>query len=192
MVPLDQKQPQKERLENALILLIVVLWFLFIWPTPYRYHKLGTSDVRSNRFTGRVEYLTSSGWKERGAEIEPTPTPVPLPTTPSLKPPPVPPNPSEEDISHLDGEGGFKADYGDLTTVFEINAYNSATKPIKGEIVVHVVIMKKRGNEILHDRRLRTAIDIAAQSTGDIEVDTGLHIDPSEQTFAWSYEPVQP
>lgn len=34
----------------------------FIWPTPYRYDRLGPTPVRTNRFTGRSEQLTLQGW----------------------------------------------------------------------------------------------------------------------------------
>jgi hypothetical protein len=68
----------------ALILatLLVLLFGVFVWPTPYRYDKLHEDvqdvyTVRINRFTGRLQILTLYGWRSGPLE---TPTPAPTPT----------------------------------------------------------------------------------------------------------------
>lgn len=40
----------------------VLLWLTFIWPTPYRYLKEGSRNVRVNRFTGNVSELYGGQW----------------------------------------------------------------------------------------------------------------------------------
>lgn len=37
-------------------------WFVFIWPTPFRYFKEGSRNVRVNRFTGHASYLYGGRW----------------------------------------------------------------------------------------------------------------------------------
>lgn len=36
---------------------------LFVWPTPYRYFKGGSTNYRVNRFTGSTETLRGGGWR---------------------------------------------------------------------------------------------------------------------------------
>lgn len=40
----------------------LVLWALFIWPTPWQYHVAGQSIVRINRFTQSYQIVTERGW----------------------------------------------------------------------------------------------------------------------------------
>ncbi len=48
------------------ILAFVILVYLacYVWPTPWRYDKLGLTPVRWNRVTGRVQFLNLHGWNE--------------------------------------------------------------------------------------------------------------------------------
>jgi hypothetical protein len=48
----------------CLVAAIAVLFFLFVWPTPYQIYKhpKGTA-YRVNRFNGVMEVSTENGWK---------------------------------------------------------------------------------------------------------------------------------
>lgn len=43
--------------------LLAVFWFTYVWPTPYRYYKIGQANLRVNRFTGETQRLYFAGWR---------------------------------------------------------------------------------------------------------------------------------
>lgn len=42
-------------------ILFLVLWALFVWPTPWRYESTGSHIVRINRFTQSYQFVTDRG-----------------------------------------------------------------------------------------------------------------------------------
>ena len=55
-----------DRRNRLLAILFLLTWFyvgLFVWPTPWRYDRVGNTPVRTNRVTGEVEYLNLQGWQ---------------------------------------------------------------------------------------------------------------------------------
>ena len=61
------------KLVAAVFLLAAFAWF--VWPTPWRYARLGQQPVRTHRVTSRAELLTTAGWEvlERPAVREVAP-----------------------------------------------------------------------------------------------------------------------
>lgn len=47
---------------TALRLAILFLFLTYVWPTPYRYDRIGQNPVRENRFTGEIDFMTLQGW----------------------------------------------------------------------------------------------------------------------------------
>jgi hypothetical protein len=37
-------------------------WIYYVWPTPWNHGRLDGDTIRTNRFTGEVQYLTLTGW----------------------------------------------------------------------------------------------------------------------------------
>lgn len=44
-------------LKKALIIIIIILFGFFIWPTPYTYSHIGKRPVKINRITQEVTFL---------------------------------------------------------------------------------------------------------------------------------------
>lgn len=44
----------------------VVAFVLLVWPTLWRYEKIGSTLARIRRFDGRTEVLTPQGWRRIG------------------------------------------------------------------------------------------------------------------------------
>lgn len=38
-------------------------WLLLVWPTPWKYFKNGSTNLRVNRFSGNTETLGRNGWR---------------------------------------------------------------------------------------------------------------------------------
>jgi hypothetical protein len=48
---------------KMIIGMLVLLFFWYVWPTPYRYDHISRYLVRMNRFTGKTEVLQGyGGW----------------------------------------------------------------------------------------------------------------------------------
>lgn len=47
----------------ALVMLGVVLFVVFVYPTRYRYEQAGPTIVRIDRFTGCADILDRNGWE---------------------------------------------------------------------------------------------------------------------------------
>lgn len=61
-----QDRRRGDRRHRLLAVLGLVAFFylaLFVWPTPWRYDRVGRTPVRTNRITGDVEYLNLQGWQ---------------------------------------------------------------------------------------------------------------------------------
>jgi len=43
--------------------LTIVTFLATVWPTAYRYHKIGSTVARENRFTGELKVLTGTKWE---------------------------------------------------------------------------------------------------------------------------------
>lgn len=56
---------------------LVALFLVFVWPTPYQYFKSGSVNLRSNRITGSVQVLRESGWSTYHPYVEPLAPPTP-------------------------------------------------------------------------------------------------------------------
>lgn len=41
---------------------LIITFVYFVWPTPYSQYKSGATNLRVNRFTGKTQYLSDSGW----------------------------------------------------------------------------------------------------------------------------------
>jgi len=54
---------KQKRIACIVAAIFAALWLVFVWPTPYRYFKSGSTNYRVNRFTGDTEHLTGSGWQ---------------------------------------------------------------------------------------------------------------------------------
>ena len=54
---------RRKRLLAMLVLLASFYVALFVWPTPWRYDRVGRTPVRTNRVTGEVEFLNLEGWQ---------------------------------------------------------------------------------------------------------------------------------
>jgi hypothetical protein len=58
----------KSGLVGGVLALLVILFALTVWPTPYRYHPNAfyingnAYTVREHRVTGRMSYMFGSGW----------------------------------------------------------------------------------------------------------------------------------
>lgn len=176
---------RKEIGQWLVVLLLIVTWLIWVWPTPYEHLRLGSQEVRTNRFTGTMQYLTPNGWSDK--QVTQTATPVPMV---SLEPP-KPLNPTAVDLENLNGKGGFLNGIyvNKPLSLFRIDAYNGSNKPLQGSILVHVIIKNKKG-EVVNDRKIRTDVDIPPQTVHEIQVDTGLEFDPVTQKIEWYFEPV--
>ena len=42
--------------------LLLVTFFVTVWPTAFRYHRYDDSVVRENRFTGKLQFLAGTEW----------------------------------------------------------------------------------------------------------------------------------
>lgn len=42
----------------------VSLWAVYVWPTPWRYYKTGTTNLRVKRLTGKTQVLHLNGWTD--------------------------------------------------------------------------------------------------------------------------------
>lgn len=47
----------------ALLVVITTILAVFVWPTRYRYDSAGENYLRMDRFTGKIERLTKTGWR---------------------------------------------------------------------------------------------------------------------------------
>ena len=47
----------KKTAVQVAIVLVVLLFAVFVWPTPYRYHSFGPTVAREHRITGKLEIL---------------------------------------------------------------------------------------------------------------------------------------
>lgn len=54
---------RKHRLLATLVLLGSFSFGLFVWPTPWRYDRVGKTAVRTHRVTGDIEFLNLQGWQ---------------------------------------------------------------------------------------------------------------------------------
>lgn len=54
-------RPKPARLSASVVILLAVFWFAFVWPTPWRYFKHGSYNIRVNRFTGKEQTLSPHG-----------------------------------------------------------------------------------------------------------------------------------
>ena len=53
---------KNNKVKIALLFLILAFSY-WVWPTPWRYDRLGNTTARTNRFTGKVEFLSYDyGW----------------------------------------------------------------------------------------------------------------------------------
>lgn len=68
------------------ILTIVIFIAAFVWPTMYRYDRFYKTVVRTNRFTGNAEMLTTEGWDKM--QSSPKRVTVPEDKTPAVNAPP--------------------------------------------------------------------------------------------------------
>jgi len=77
-----RKGDRRYRLVGVLMLLGTIYCGLFVWPTPWRYDRVGRTPIRTNRVTDDVEYLNLQGWQpalppldvaRRGRLLRPTP-----------------------------------------------------------------------------------------------------------------------
>ena len=61
----------KNKNASIFLLLIVVLFAAFVWPTKWRYDKMRSDRdyiVRINRVTGTAQILGSEGWETLGGK----------------------------------------------------------------------------------------------------------------------------
>ncbi len=54
--------PWSKKLTLFAILILVVLFGWFVWPTPWSYYHDRSLNLRVNRFTGETQVLTVRGW----------------------------------------------------------------------------------------------------------------------------------
>lgn len=50
---------------TAGLVIFALFWLVFVWPTPWRYFKSGSTNLRVHRITGTTERLTTDGWRAR-------------------------------------------------------------------------------------------------------------------------------
>jgi hypothetical protein len=58
-----RKGDRKHRMIAMLVVLGSFYIAMFVWPTPWRYDRVGRNPVRTNRVTGMVEILNLEGWQ---------------------------------------------------------------------------------------------------------------------------------
>ena len=63
MIHERRRGDRKRRLLWVFSLLLSFYVTVFVWPTAWRYHKVGNTPIRTNRVTGEVEYLNLQGWQ---------------------------------------------------------------------------------------------------------------------------------
>jgi hypothetical protein len=65
-----RKGDRKYRLLAICCLLASSYFGLFVWPTPWRYDRVGKNPIRTNRVTGDVEILNLQGWQPALPQID--------------------------------------------------------------------------------------------------------------------------
>ena len=63
MIQERRRGDRRKRLLCILALITSFYFGLFVWPTPWRYDRIGKTPIRTNRVTGEVEYLNLQGWQ---------------------------------------------------------------------------------------------------------------------------------
>jgi hypothetical protein len=58
-----RKGDRRHRLLALLALLGGIYGGLFVWPTAWRYDRLGKTPIRTHRVTDEVEFLNMQGWQ---------------------------------------------------------------------------------------------------------------------------------
>lgn len=121
----------------ALVFVIALAAFLlFVWPTIYRYDRVGMFEVRTNRLTSTLALRTPGGW-----------------TTPP-EPRSVRESPSAQELRAATlkqfswGSNGLMIG----------QVVNTGTEPVRGKIAVHIEVYAKNGTR-LKDRTLRLSVD---------------------------------
>ncbi len=81
-------------MKKILAFLVVAYALCFLWPGRWRYDHLGAMPVRTERVTGRVQFMNLHGWNWQlppiGGDYESTPYPVKPTVTPPPTPQPIP------------------------------------------------------------------------------------------------------
>ena len=63
--PYQRRRGDATRAVLGWILLYLVLFYfaIFIWPTRYRYDRLGGTPIRWDRVTGQMQFVNFHGWQ---------------------------------------------------------------------------------------------------------------------------------
>lgn len=59
---LNRERLKKIASKQGAITIGILVFCLFVWPTPYQYFKEGSENIRVNRLTGHVQRLGGRGW----------------------------------------------------------------------------------------------------------------------------------
>jgi hypothetical protein len=159
----------KEIVQWSVIALVAIGWFIWVWPTPYERVRLGSQEVRINRFTGTTQYLSSSGWgKISGASSTSSGTS----------------NPTDEEIRFLQGSHIRLSG-----TYLEMDIFNSSLKQIQGDIIINIHITDKANGKDI-ERKIRKNVNIEPQKVESILELTGLSFDSYTQNITCFFEAV--
>ncbi len=187
------------------IVIGVCAFATWVWPTVWTYDKLSGRTVRTNRFTGSVQYLTLDGWQSSAKE---PPTKIAQQNVSEA----TPGDPSANQLEAIEGNLGFT---GPGNSSFGGELYNGSSKPISGQVVFHIFILSKEkqkdpwpGNMIsspkrnendewarlvrgqLADRRIREWVSWPAQHAVRVSISPAWRFDPDRENFEWHIEPV--
>lgn len=144
-----------------------IIFAVTVWPTMYRYDRLGISPVRVNRITGKAWRLSSSGWEQL----------IPSEPVYSAQPEPVYSALPAEELSKLTGTAGW---CGFGNNYLCISLYNGSNWVVKG-VTVMVTLLENDGT-VRWERKFYAAADIAPLSNGSVEFGTGER----QERFLWT------
>jgi hypothetical protein len=161
---------KKSLIPTLLCTVILIGLAVFVWPTRYRYDhmKMRENDlpVRTDRLSGKTEWLVPQGWRTLGNTDENQKPPTELPT---------------EQVARLTGQAAI-TDIGWI----EVHVYNGSNWTAS-EITVLVTVLDAQKNQVLSRpyRLIPQDGDSFPQSVNTFHNSLGFTLDKG-QTWTWS------
>lgn len=150
---------------TGIILLLLVGYF--VYPTLYRYDKLGQQPVRINRITGVAERLGLNGWTTLASSKQVSGKPA-----------------SADDLSKVKANLEYKYDSFVKTRNLKGNVYNGSDKDLQS-LTVEISVKNSDGSLDSRKYRLNTAMG-PVYSLKSSEMHSEIDIDLAGKS--WSYK----
>ncbi len=148
---------------------VALLFFAFVWPTPWRETTYEGAAVRVNRLTNEVRVARpGGGWEVFGRTSKAGANP----------PPPGASDPTAADLARVT-VSDVRVLAGLPGGLVRARATSTLARPLSGDVLFHFV-QDRRGASENEEREIRGSIRLPAGGSADLAIRTNLTLDPND------------